>query len=404
MSRTACLLRRWLCTARRLRGWEGDLLSLALAKRLANSQPWLDRLAKRTQPLVRNLLGRRPWHDLVDGTWLGVPLHPVLTDVPIGAWTTAFVLDNVAGVSGSATTARAADAALAVGTAGAAPAAVTGLGDWRDLGGQSRRIASLHGILNVAGLTLTIASQAQRARGCRTSGRALSTAGLAVSGLAAHLGGELSFGLGVRVNHAPPSSAPTEFTPVLSDDELAAGTMRRVDVGGTAVLLTRDRTGSPCAIANTCSHLGGPLASGERTDDTVTCPWHGSRFDVATGRVVEGPAVYPQPAYETRVRGGTIELRRQPESRPRTTAERPSAQKQAMNQQPSFETDIRPLFRPKDISEMAEAFDLSSYQDVVSNAESIYQRLAQGDMPCDEAWSTSQVRQFRAWMDAGHPH
>lgn len=64
-----------------------------------------------------------------------------------------------------------------------------------------------------------------------------------------------------------------------------------------------------CAIANTCTHLGGPLAEGKREGDTVICPWHGSRFDPGTGDVLGGPAVYPEPRYEARVRAGKIEVR-----------------------------------------------------------------------------------------------
>src|SRR2546421_7360711 len=63
-------------------------VSLQFAKRVADAAPGLDRVAERMQPRVRSALGGRPWlHDALDGTWLGVPLHPVLTDVPVGAWT-----------------------------------------------------------------------------------------------------------------------------------------------------------------------------------------------------------------------------------------------------------------------------------------------------------------------------
>lgn len=301
-------------TARRSEGrTKGNVMSLTLAKRLANSQPWLDRLADRTQPVVRNLLERRRrLHDLLDGTWFGAPLHPALTDVPIGSWVSAFVLDSTAGISGSKVFARAADGALMIGVVGAVPTTLTGVGDWRDLMGEERRIATLHGVLNAVGLTLAVASLAQRARGHRGNGRALSAAGLAFSGLAAHLGGELSYGLGVRMNRSGfvASTAPAEYTAVLKETELAAGEMRKVDLAGVPVLLARNESGRPYAIANTCSHLGGPLASGELVGDVVTCPWHGSRFSVCTGQVIEGPAVFLQPTYEARIHNGSIELRR----------------------------------------------------------------------------------------------
>lgn len=73
------------------------------------------------------------------------------------------------------------------------------------------------------------------------------------------------------------------------------------------------------------------------------------------------------------------------------------------NEKPSFEHDIRPLFRTEDVDAMKEAFDLSSYQDVRINAEGIYQQLSDGSMPCDGAWPAKQVQEFHAWMDAGYP-
>jgi hypothetical protein len=72
-------------------------------------------------------------------------------------------------------------------------------------------------------------------------------------------------------------------------------------------------------------------------------------------------------------------------------------------QAPSFERDIRPLFRSKDIESMSAAFDLSSYDDVRTNAEPIYERLANGSMPCDGAWPPEEIERFRGWIDAGTP-
>lgn len=69
----------------------------------------------------------------------------------------------------------------------------------------------------------------------------------------------------------------------------------------------------------------------------------------------------------------------------------------------SFDADIRPLFRPRDVEEMSWAFDLSAYEDVKANAEAIYERLAEGSMPCDGAWGKEQVQRLREWIDAGAP-
>jgi nitrite reductase/ring-hydroxylating ferredoxin subunit len=99
---------------------------------------------------------------------------------------------------------------------------------------------------------------------------------------------------------------------VLGESELQGFQLKRVEVDGEPALVTRSTSGSICAIAATCSHLGGPLEEGERDGDVVTCPWHGSRFDLCDGSVLDGPAAFPQPVYETRVVDGRIELRPQP--------------------------------------------------------------------------------------------
>jgi nitrite reductase/ring-hydroxylating ferredoxin subunit len=237
----------------------------------------------------------------------------VLTDLPVGSWTGAFALDGVAALTGSEQAGRAADGALAFGIASAVPAAVTGTSDYRDLWGEERRIATVHGLLNVVGLGLNVASLVQRRRGRRGAGWALSSLGLLVSGGAAHLGGDLSFGLGVRVNRTLAAARPAEFTAVLDEAALDGAAMQAVELDGTPVLVARSQSGGLCAIASTCSHLGGPLAEGSRDGDVVTCPWHGSRFDLCSGHVVEGPAVFPQPAYEARIRDGKVELRAAPE-------------------------------------------------------------------------------------------
>jgi hypothetical protein len=72
-----------------------------------------------------------------------------------------------------------------------------------------------------------------------------------------------------------------------------------------------------------------------------------------------------------------------------------------MDQEVTFAQDIRPLFRDRDVSSMSSSFDLSSYDDVRSNAEGIYERLADGTMPCDGAWARQDVERFRTWIDNG---
>ena len=289
-------------------------MTLKLAERVATSQTWLDGLSDRLQPVVREAVsgtGRRG-ADLLDGVWLGAPLHPAITDVPIGALTAAVALDSVALVTGSRTVDKQADGALAVSVAGSVAAATTGLADWRYMRGEKRRLAAGHGLLNVIGLAFNATSLGLRLGGRRRAGRVSSALGFAVAGAAAHLGGELSFGMGVRVNQAQPGAGPSEFEAVLDESQLDAASMHRVEIAGETVLVTRSTGGDVCAIANTCSHFGGPLDEGEREGDIVVCPWHASRFDVCSGEVEGGPAVFPQPRFEARTREGKIEIRRAP--------------------------------------------------------------------------------------------
>jgi nitrite reductase/ring-hydroxylating ferredoxin subunit len=276
------------------------MTNLRLTKQLAELAEPLDELADPVQEAVQAV--PQPVRDVLDGVWLGNPLHPALTDVPLGAWSAAFLLDLV----GS----EAADEALAVGILGAIPAALTGLNDWSHLKDDSRRIGTVHALLNSAGLTLNVASLAARRGGHRGLGRVLSGVAFAGTALSAHLGGHLSFGLGVRVNRTAFESPRDRFAPVCDEEELNDGKLVGVELEGESVVVSRaNETGGVCAITATCSHLGGPLAEGERDGDTVVCPWHGSRFDLCTGEVRGGPAVYPQPRYEARIRSGKVEIR-----------------------------------------------------------------------------------------------
>jgi nitrite reductase/ring-hydroxylating ferredoxin subunit/uncharacterized membrane protein len=281
-----------------------------LGQRLARRLPVLDAVADALQPRLRAALGARlPLRDALDGTWLGAPLHPALTDVPVGAMTTAALLDAAESMSGSRDLAVAADRALAAAVVGTLPAALTGASDWRDLRGETRRIATLHALLNVTGLVLNLGSLVLRAQGRRSPAKATSALAFLTSSVAAHIGGELSFGFGVRVNRTAWQRTPSDFVPVLDENEIEGDALRRVEVDGTPVVVARSRAGDLCAIAATCTHLGGPLDEGARDGDTVVCPWHASRFDLCTGEVLGGPAVFPEPRFEVRLRDGKIELR-----------------------------------------------------------------------------------------------
>ena len=163
-----------------------------------------DRLAKPLQRFASRLVQRRLVRNTLSGTTLGHPLHPMLTDVPVGAWLAAGPLDAIGGDTAGPT----ADLLVGAGVAAAVPTALSGL-----------------------------------------------------------------------------------------------------NVAGTASVFLHRRGGQLPALANTCSHMGGPLAEGKVEDGCVICSWHGSTFRLDDGSIVRGPASTPQPRYETRVTDGRIEVR-----------------------------------------------------------------------------------------------
>jgi nitrite reductase/ring-hydroxylating ferredoxin subunit/uncharacterized membrane protein len=278
---------------------------------LVGTQEWLDPVAKTLDEAVgaafQGETGRTV-KDGLNGTWLGHPLHPVLTDVPIGAWLMAQVFDTLDSVNGGSRYEDAARVCINAGLVGAVGAAVTGLTEWSDTGGQSRRIGLVHGLLNITATSLFLTSALMRTRR-RTSGAvAASTAGFAVSMASAYLGGVLVYKREIGPNHALAGEPPEEFTRTIAETELREGEKRRVMVGDAQVVLLRHQ-GQLCALAERCAHQGGPLSEGELRDGTITCPWHASTFRVTDGSLVHGPSTFDQPCYETRVRDGFIEIR-----------------------------------------------------------------------------------------------
>ncbi len=287
-------------------------MAQTLMRRIVEALPYLDEIGEAVQPEVQKAVnaGGTTARNVLDGVWFEAPLHPALTDVPIGSWTAAAVFDGLDLAMGKKSLRHAADASLAFGTLGALGAAITGLSDWRYLTGESRRTGVLHGLLNTIALLLSIVSLVQRATGRRKAARLTFLTGYSISGMAAHLGGELSYHYGLRVDrNVFEEPGPDDFTPVLEEKDLGPNELRRVEVEGVGVLLSRSSEGQVCGIAATCNHFSGALEQGEREGDTVICPWHHSRFDLCSGQAIDGPAVFPQSRYETRIADGKIEVK-----------------------------------------------------------------------------------------------
>lgn len=246
--------------------------------------------------------------DMLHGTWLGHPLHPMLTDVAIGGWTFGVAFDVGAQLTGSPGADWAADRLVEMGTIAALPTALSGLADFSTIPKPSARTATLHGIANVIGVGLNAASVIARRTGHRRRGRILSMMAFGMTTFSGLLGGMLVYGEKVGVNHAEPAEGAEDWIAVMEEDALAMDSPQRVEVDGVGVMLYRDDEGI-YAIGAVCSHAGGPLEDGEVSGGCVTCPWHDSVFDLRDGSVVHGPATCPQPIYLTRIRHGKIEMR-----------------------------------------------------------------------------------------------
>lgn len=238
------------------------------------------------------------------------PLHPALTDLPVGAWTVAVLADWLYVITGRIPPVTG-DLALAIGIAGALLAAVSGYTDFHETFGQERRLAMTHGVLMTLVVVAMLVSLGIRLWGspdARLGAIVLSTIAFAVAAGAAYVGGHLTFGLGAMVNHNAWAEGPADYVKVGGSADFPESKMVRVDAGGLPVMVVRI-AGTVQAIGAVCSHAGGPLDEGKLDGDVVTCPWHASRFCVRDGRVMGGPATFNQPQMAVRERDGAVEVK-----------------------------------------------------------------------------------------------
>lgn len=269
-----------------------------VTSRFENAQG-LDAVADPLQKLVTSVPPGR-LKDALSGTPSGHPLHPALVALPIGAFAGVAVLDAVD--ADPATTRR----LLGFGLLTVVPTAAAGLSDWGDTGGRERRVGVVHAVCNVAATLLLGASWWRRGRG--GSGRALSTAALGLLGFSGWLGGHLAYARGTGVDVTVFEDEITDWTDAMADVDLQDHAPAVARVGRNDVLLVRHQ-GTISALADRCTHRGGPLHEGELVDGCIQCPWHGSRFLLSDGTTARGPASRPQPVYETRVLDGRVQVR-----------------------------------------------------------------------------------------------
>lgn len=279
---------------------------------LIGEMEWLEPVEKSLDAVAEATLNQKTSfmqqvRNFLHGTWLGHPLHPVITDVPLGAWTTAAVLDLYEFASGDDKFSAGSDIAVGIGLLGAGGAAVAGLNDWQFTNDRPKRVGAMHAILNLSATALYVVSWLQRRRGNRNTGIASGLAGFAFSMAGAWLGGHLVYEERIGVNHAP-EELPGKFVAVMPLEALPEEKLSRARAGDLDIVLYR-RGDRVHALAEKCAHLGGPLAEGSVEGLSVRCPWHGSRFSLVNGRVLDGPSAYNQPCFTVRLRNGMIEVR-----------------------------------------------------------------------------------------------
>jgi nitrite reductase/ring-hydroxylating ferredoxin subunit len=248
--------------------------------------------------------------DLLNGRWLGHPLHAAITDVPIGVLVGSVVLDLIG-------RSEAADATLVVTIVFLVAAAVAGLADYSDTDGTALTRATLHASLMVTGLLLVIVSAIIRAGAPvdRTLPIALSIAGLIVLTAGAFVGGDVAYVFGNMVSRHAFRGAGTKWikldTGAVTDlATLPDATPTKMRAGINDLVIVR-MGATVHALHAVCAHAGGPLDEGSVVDGCVQCPWHGSRFRLSDGTARRGPTVYDQPSYEVRAaEAGGYEVRR----------------------------------------------------------------------------------------------
>ena len=238
----------------------------------------------------------RPVKDFLNGTWIGHPVHSALTDAPIGIFAVVIVLD-VLGYPASA------DVALVFGILAMIAAAVAGLADYTDTDGTARTRATLHATLMTVALLVYVVSMAIRAGGPAGRGLpiGLSIVGFALLTAGAFVGGDVVYRLGNMVNRHAWRGGGSKWLPLepAAEGDLPEGVPVKAKRGINALVLVRQGE-TVYALHDQCAHAGGPLWGGTVVDGCIECPWHGSRFALADGRLRRGPALYDQPAYEVR--------------------------------------------------------------------------------------------------------
>ena len=247
--------------------------------------------------------------DLLNGSYLGHSLHPVVVDVVIGGATAAVLLQVLTWL-GVADLRVAILWILALTWLAGLSAILTGLTDFKDTAtGDERHVVGLHGLINIIATVLFIAAFVSLLGEADLLAGVLLLVAYLVVGVGGFIGGHVVFKYGYMVNHNAFSSGKKakEFAAVLPAADLPDATPTKVMLGTTALVVVR-RGDLVWALKETCSHAGGPLAQGTLEGNTIVCPWHASAFRLSDGAVRHGPAATRQVAYRARISGDQVEV------------------------------------------------------------------------------------------------
>lgn len=292
------------------------MLARALTRLMDAQSGWTKPLGDAAHRFLSWLFHRlTPLRDLLNGRWLGHPLHAVLTDAPIGILFVSLAFDVLR-------MPEAAGWAMLIGILAMVAAAIAGFADYADTDGKARERATLHSTLMVVALVGYLLSFVVRIGPPGfgfldvPAGFLLSLFSFALLAAGAYVGGDVVYVLGNTVSRHAFRGAGTKWIALEPAELDAAGAIPegrpvKAKLGINQLVLVREGE-RILALHDTCAHAGGPLNEGRVVDGTIECPWHASRYRLRDGLVVQGPSVYDQPAYEVRPReGGGWEARRQ---------------------------------------------------------------------------------------------
>jgi nitrite reductase/ring-hydroxylating ferredoxin subunit/uncharacterized membrane protein len=267
--------------------------------------------------------------ELLQGKPFKHPLHPAIVHYPVALFIFSLLLD-LATLLGDDNNAlfRGAFYTMALGVGMALVAAIPGLVDWADIRADhpAKKRATAHMALNLTVVGLYVVNLLLRYSGLEQTATptiplVLSLIGVGILSVAGYLGGTLVYDDGIGVGrHRRHHDAPEKTIRVSSRD--AAGgfvTVARADGLANHETLRVACDGHVMTIVNLddqfyafqefCTHRFGPLSEGHFQDHQVMCPWHGSCFDVRTGKVTQGPAKVDLKTYQVTVQNGQLAIR-----------------------------------------------------------------------------------------------